>query len=484
MVVASIDIQGGKVVQLKQGSQLVLQRNNAQELAEEFDRYGEVAVIDLDAAMGKGSNLAVIKPLLRRAECRVGGGIKTPEQAKELVSLGARKIIVGSPAFRDDAKKGSGPGEFGLNAAFLDALAKKIGRERIVIAVDARKSPGQHPRAPSGDYEITVDGWKTPTGLPLIETAAAAASYASELLFTCVDREGTMTGIDLEPVRRLREAADCRITAAGGVSTLEEVEALAALNCDVQLGMALYTGKISLADAFICSLNWKKLADAGASDAGASASDASASGVSGPGSVVPGGASGSGGTAASAETNSPALIPVIAQSPDGQVLMTGFADHEALAETFKRGMLCFHSRTRNRLWMKGEHSGNTLRLLRLRADCDRDALLAVVEPAGPVCHTGGWSCFGTNRRYTWEYLQSIIAGRLRNPAPDSYTATLDDGLVREKIMEEADELCAAKTRDEKIWEAADLLYFATVLLTREDVTVEEVLNELERRHLK
>jgi phosphoribosyl-ATP pyrophosphohydrolase/phosphoribosyl-AMP cyclohydrolase len=453
----------------------VLQRDNPRELVEEFDRYGEVAVIDLDAAMGTGENRAMIKPLLRGAECRVGGGIKTPEQARELVSLGARKIIVGSPAFRN--KEGSGPGEFGLNVPFLEALAQTIGRERIVIAVDARKSPGQGSRVPSGDYEITVDGWKTPTGLPLIETAAAAASYASELLFTCVDREGTMTGIDLEPVRRLREAAgECRITAAGGLSTLEEVEALAALDCDVQLGMALYTGKISLADAFIRSLNWKKLAGASASGASGGAPASAASGSAGPGAAVPG--------RDSAGANSPALIPVIAQSPDGQVLMTGFADREALAETFKRGMLCFHSRTRNRLWMKGEHSGNTLRLLRLRADCDRDALLAVVEPAGPVCHTGGWSCFGTNRRYTWEYLQSLIAGRLRNPAPDSYTATLDDGLVREKIMEEAEELCTAKTRDEKIWEAADLLYFATVLLTREKVTVEEVLNELERRHLK
>ncbi|MDR2661486.1 MAG: phosphoribosyl-ATP diphosphatase [Treponema sp.] len=475
MVVASIDIQGGKVVQLRQGSQLILQRDNAQELAEEFDKYGEVAVIDLDAAMGKAGNPAVIKPLLRRAECRVGGGIKTPEQAKELISLGARKIIVGSRAFRDNAKKDSGPGEFGLNVPFLKGLAEKIGPERIVIAVDARKSPEGLP----GGYEITVDGWKTPTGLPLIETAGAAAAYASELLFTCVDREGTMTGIDLEPVRRLREALDCRITAAGGVSTLEEVETLAALGCDVQLGMALYTGKISLADAFIRSLNWKKLAGGPVSAGlGSAVSGSAGPGPAASGASVPGAAS------ASAGGNSPALIPVIAQSPDGQVLMTGSADQEALAETFNRGMLCFHSRTRNRLWMKGEHSGHTLGLVRLRADCDRDALLAVVEPAGPVCHTGGWSCFGTNRRYTWEYLQSLVAGRLRNPAPDSYTATLDDGLVREKIMEEAEELCTAQTREEKIWEAADLLYFATVLLTRENLTVEEVLNELERRHLK
>jgi phosphoribosyl-ATP pyrophosphohydrolase/phosphoribosyl-AMP cyclohydrolase len=164
--------------------------------------------------------------------------------------------------------------------------------------------------------------------------------------------------------------------------------------------------------------------------------------------------------------------------------MTGFADREAVGESFRRGNLCFHSRTRNRLWMKGEHSGNTLRLLSMRADCDRDAILAVVDPAGPVCHTGAWSCFGTNRRYTWEYLQGLIAERFKNPVPGSYTATLDDELVREKVMEEAEELCEAKTREELVWEAADLIYFATALMTRGGITVAEVLGELDRRHRK
>ncbi|MCL1815540.1 MAG: phosphoribosyl-ATP diphosphatase [Treponema sp.] len=439
MVIASIDVQDGRVVQLRQGSDLVLQRDNAVELAEEFDRYGEVAVIDLDAAMGKGNNAELIKGLLRKAECRVGGGIRTPEQAQELISLGARKIIIGSMAFRDPAKKGTGKpgGEFTLNKYFLETLVKKIGRERVIIAVDAKKT--ENGEAPG--YEITVDGWKTSTSLPLIETAAEVSPYASELLFTCVDREGTMEGMDLEPVKQLCDVAgeNCRITAAGGVSTLEEIEALAAMGCDVQLGMGLYTGKINLADAFIRSLNWKK---------------------------------------------TEGLLPVIAQGSDGQVLMTGFSDREAAAESFKRGNLCFHSRTRNKLWMKGESSGHTLKLLRLRADCDRDALLAVVEPAGPVCHTGAWSCFGVDRRFTWDFLQSIIADRFRNPLPGSYTATLDDRLVREKIMEEAEELCTAKTHDEKVWEAADLIFFATALMTREGVTAAEVLDELDRRHKK
>ncbi|MDR2785417.1 MAG: phosphoribosyl-ATP diphosphatase [Treponema sp.] len=446
MVIASIDVRNGKVVQLRRGAELVLERDDPAELAAEFDKYGEVALIDLDAAMGRGNNLEMLKPLLRGAECRIGGGIRTPEQARELVSLGAGKIITGSGAFRDPAKKGAGAagGEFAVNTGFLESMAKKIGRERVIAAVDAK-------RGADGAYEIVVDGWKTATGLGLLEAAKAVEPYAAELLFTCVDREGTMGGTDLEMVKDLRESVSCAVTVAGGVSTLEEIEAIAGLGCDVQLGMALYTGKISLADAFIRSLNWKKI---------------------------------TGTAGGSAEACAAALIPVIAQSPDGQVLMTGFAGREALAETFKRQYLCFHSRGRNRLWMKGESSGNTLRLKRLRADCDRDAVLAVVEPAGPVCHTGAWSCFSQNRRYTWEFLQSVIEERFKNPRPGSYTATLDDELVREKVLEEAEELCTAKDRGEIIREAADLLYFTTALITRAGVTVREVLDELDRRHKK
>jgi phosphoribosyl-ATP pyrophosphohydrolase/phosphoribosyl-AMP cyclohydrolase len=134
--------------------------------------------------------------------------------------------------------------------------------------------------------------------------------------------------------------------------------------------------------------------------------------------------------------------------------------------------------------MKGENSGNVLKLVKLRADCDRDALLATAEPAGPVCHTGTWSCFAANKAYTLEFLQKIIQERFKNPKPGSYTATLDDDLVREKVMEEAKELCEAVKKDEVIWEAADLIYFATVLMTRAGVTVSEVLDELDRRHKK
>jgi phosphoribosyl-ATP pyrophosphohydrolase/phosphoribosyl-AMP cyclohydrolase len=421
MIIASIDIQDAQVVQLRRGSELALRREDGEALAKEFDRFGEVAVIDLDAAMGRGSNFEMIKPLLRIADCRVGGGIRTVEQAAELVNLGAKKIIVGSAAFRVGQT-------FALNNEFLGSLASRIGRERIIVAVDAR------------DDEIVVDGWRTPTGLNLAETARLVEKYAGELLFTAVEKEGMMGGADIDAVKKLRGAVSCLLTAAGGVSTLDEIETIAALGCDIQLGMALYTGKINLADAFAVSLNWKKAAGG--------------------------------------------LLPLIAQSSDGQVLMTGFTNKEALLETFRRGNVCFHSRTRNCLWMKGESSGNTMKLLRLRADCDRDALLAVVEPRGPVCHTGAWSCFETDRRYTPQYLQEIINERLRTAPAGSYTASLTDERVRRKIMEEAYEVCTARNKDEFVWEAADLIYHTLTLLSKENVYIDEVLDELDRRHKK
>jgi phosphoribosyl-ATP pyrophosphohydrolase/phosphoribosyl-AMP cyclohydrolase len=420
MVIASIDIQKGKAVQLRQGKELALEREDCGNLAKEFDRYGEVAVIDLDAAAGRGSNLDMIKPLLRVAECRVGGGIRTVEKARELVSLGAKKIIVGSAAFRTERG-------FAVNEEFLGALAEGIGRERLIVAVDAR------------GREIVVDGWKTPSGLDLIETAKRVEKYAGGLLFTGVEKEGMLGGTDMAAIKALRAAVTCKVTAAGGVSSLDEIKAIAGLGCDAQLGMALYTGKIDLAESFSASLDWQKAADG--------------------------------------------LLPLIALSRDGQVLMTGFTDREVLAETFKRGNVCFHSRTRKRLWMKGENSGNTMSLVRLRADCDSDALLATVEPRGPVCHTGAWSCFETGRRYTLQYLQEIIEERLRDAPAGSYTASLTDERVRRKVMEEAYEVCTAKTHDEVVWEVADLFYHAIALMSKEGASIDEVLDELERRHL-
>lgn len=428
MIISSIDLKDGKVVQLRQGKDLVLERDNPDELIAEFDRYGEVAIIDLDQALrnikpdGSTANTAILKSLLRSGNVRVGGGIRDAKKAKELISLGAEKVIIGSAAFT------MSDGSSGVNVAFLEQMAQSLGRERIIVSVDAR------------DGKIAVKGWTESAGIDLIEGAKAVEPYCSELLFTCVEREGTMTGIDMALVERLRAAVKCRLVVAGGVSTLEEVVALERLGCDVQLGMALYTGKVALKDGFIECLDWKKVE----------------------------------------------LVTVVAQAESGEVLMVGYANREAFDKTFSTGKLTFWSRSRNVLWTKGETSGNTLDVVRLRVDCDRDTVLATVRPAGPSCHTGAWTCFQTtaDRPYSLEYLQSVIADRFANPRPGSYTATLTPERVREKIEEEAEELIEAEGKDEVVWEAADLLYFVNVLMHREGVSWKDVLDELDRRHKK
>lgn len=431
MVISSIDLKGGHVVQLKNGKDLVLQRDDADSLISEFNKYGEVAVIDLDAALGntdeKGNtaNTELLKSLLRKGNVRVGGGIRTVKKARELVSLGAEKVIIGSAAWNLDRKNGGSI----LNTEFLDELASSIGKQRIIISVDAING------------KIAVKGWTEIADISLIEGAREAEKYASELLFTCVEKEGCMQGTDMEMVKQLRDSVKCRVVAAGGVNSLEQIVQLEKLHCDVQLGMALYTGAVNLKESFINCIDWEK-------------------------------ANG--------------MVPVIAQSPAGEVLMMGYSNKEALEKTFVVGKLTFFSRTRNTLWTKGETSGHFLELVKMRADCDRDTILATVIPHGGVCHTGSFNCFSSeaDEKSSMERLYGTIAERFANPRPGSYTATLNDKRVREKIMEEAEELTEAEGKDEVIWEAADLLYFASVLMYKEGVTWQDVYNELDRRHKK
>lgn len=430
MVISSIDLKGGHVVQLKNGKELVLQRDDADALIKEFDKYGEVAVIDLDAAMGntnpKGDtvNTPLLKSLLRKGNVRTGGGVRSVKRARELISLGAEKVIIGSSAWKKNPENNSDV----LNTEFLDELVAAIGKQRVIIGVDALNG------------KIAVKGWTETIDVPLIEGAKLAEKYCSELLFTCVEKEGCMQGTNLEMAKELRSAVNCRVVVAGGVSSEDEIETLERMHCDVQLGMALYTNKVSLKNAFVRCLDWEKTSG---------------------------------------------MIPVIAQDERSrEVLMMGYSNREALEKTFETGKLTFFSRTRNALWTKGETSGHFLDVVKLRADCDRDTILAFVKPNGGACHTGSWTCFSSepDEKSTLERLYGTIAERFANPKPGSYTATLDSKRVREKVEEEAEEICEADGKDEVIWEAADLLYFVSVLMYKEGVDWQDVCNELDRRH--
>jgi phosphoribosyl-ATP pyrophosphohydrolase/phosphoribosyl-AMP cyclohydrolase len=411
MIVASIDLMKGKAVQLKQGKEKMLEKDKPLKLAEEFNKYGKTAVIDLDAAMGKGDNLETIKKILKIAECRVGGGIRSVDKAKEMISLGARKVIIGSKAFENDK----------INKNFLKTSKKEIGKESIIIAIDAFNE------------EIVIKGWTHPTGISLYRAVEVLENFASEYLFTCVEREGTLKGINLKTVEKLLEKTDNKVTVAGGVKKISEVRKLARWGCDVQLGMALYTEKISLTEGFIESLNWKN-----------------------------------------------ELIPTITKDENGQVLMLAYSNKESLKKTFETGNMCYYSRSRKKLWMKGETSRNTQKLLKIRTDCDQDALLATVKQKGVACHLGNYSCFG-DKEFSLQELYDVVISRINKPVKGSYTATLNRKKLKKKLIEEAGEIVEAKEKNEIIWEAADVLYFLTVLLAKNDIKISDVIEELRRR---
>jgi phosphoribosylformimino-5-aminoimidazole carboxamide ribotide isomerase len=224
MIVPCIDLMDGKVVQLIQGKQKALEGGTPEEMLARFAAFSEIQVIDLDAALGRRANGAIVEFLAARAKARVGGGVRTVERAAALVGQGAWKVIVGTAAF----------GATGVNAAFLEALARSIGRERVIVALDSREG------------KIVVRGWRESTALRAEDIVRDMEPYCSGLLCTYVDREGMLAGTDLEWFRRLRAATGLPITAAGGITTLEEVRELERMGVDSALGMAIYTGRLRL----------------------------------------------------------------------------------------------------------------------------------------------------------------------------------------------------------------------------------------------
>jgi phosphoribosylformimino-5-aminoimidazole carboxamide ribotide isomerase len=228
MIIPCIDLQDGRAVQLVHGRERKLAVDDVFGLLDRFGKHPLIHVIDLDAAMRKGSNAKLVRELCaaakkRKMRVRVGGGIRTVARAAKLVAGGAEKIIVGSAAFNNGR----------INAPFLARLAARIGKKRIIIALDTE-----------GGY-ILVRGWQQKLRLRPSEVIPALEKYASGFLCTYVDAEGTMRGTNLEWFRSLRRATTRPITAAGGIRSRREINALARIKMDAAVGMALYTGKLS-----------------------------------------------------------------------------------------------------------------------------------------------------------------------------------------------------------------------------------------------
>jgi phosphoribosyl-ATP pyrophosphohydrolase/phosphoribosyl-AMP cyclohydrolase len=223
MIVPSIDLMDGQAVQLIGGREKALEAGDPHPLADRFGLVGEVAVIDLDAALGQGSNKKTILDLLQRAPCRVGGGIRDLATAIEWLDAGAEKIILGTAAQPE--------------------LLRELPAERVVVALDAR------------DGEVVVEGWQKGTGRRVRDRMEELAGLAGGFLVTFVEREGRLGGTAMDRVAELVEVAgSARLTIAGGVSSAAEIAELDRLGADAQVGMAIYTGQLDLTEAFAAPL--------------------------------------------------------------------------------------------------------------------------------------------------------------------------------------------------------------------------------------
>src|SRR4051812_3876251 len=224
MLIPSIDLQDGAVVQLVQGEKLAIKDEDVFRWVRRFERFAKVQVIDLDAAMGSGDNLALVRQIAGALSCRVGGGIRTVERARDVLNAGAREIIAGSSLFKDGAP----------DLAFAQALCEAVGRGRVIAAVDSRGG------------QVVIHGWKTTLPLTAVEAVRALEPYCDEFLYTHVDTEGLMGGTNVEAIRAVRAATTRRVTAAGGITTQKEIDDLHALGVDSVVGMAIYTGTLNL----------------------------------------------------------------------------------------------------------------------------------------------------------------------------------------------------------------------------------------------
>ena len=408
MIVPSIDIIRGRTVQLVGGREQALDAGDPLPWLDKFSIAGEVAVVDLDGARGEGTNRELIAALCGRAPVRVGGGIRDLATANWWLDAGATRIVIGTAAD--------------------PALLRQLPRERVIIALDAE------------DGDVVVDGWRTRTGRTIEDRLAELRGFADGFLVTFVEREGRLGGTDLERAARIVTAAGtARVTIAGGVTTADEVAALDRLGADAQVGMALYTGRMSLGNAIAAPL---------------------------------------------VSDRPDGLVPTVVVDETGTALGLAWSSRESIARAVEMRRGVYQSRKRG-LWIKGEESGDTQQLLRIDLDCDRDALRFTVRQRGAgFCHLKTATCWGAAPPLS--QLGRTLRERAERPQPGSYTNRLlvDASLLRDKLVEEAGELADAVTPLEVTGEAADLMYFALARMTVAGVTLADVERELARRALR
>ena len=220
MLIPSIDLMGGKIVQLVQGEKKALEFDDFEYWIERFSAYPLVQLIDLDAAMGHGGNRELIASICKRLPCQTGGGIRDVARGAELLALGARRVIYGSALLKDGA----------INTSLAAEASASLGAKQLTFAIDSRKG------------KVAIQGWKENTGVDPAEMVCALDPYCSAFLYTHIDTEGTMTGFPVGRARELAALTKKQMIVAGGIRSRVEVDELHAMGVDAVVGMAIYTG--------------------------------------------------------------------------------------------------------------------------------------------------------------------------------------------------------------------------------------------------
>ena len=435
-IVPCLDIKDGKTVK---GINFVNFRDAGDpvELGTQYSREGadELVYLDITASHeGRKTFTELVKKVAANISIpfTVGGGINELKDVDRLLSAGADKVSINSAALR--------------NPSLIEEIAKNFGSQVCVVAIDANYE--------NGDWICYLNGGRIPTEKHLFQWAAEAENLgAGEILFTSMTHDGVKDGYANEALSTLADNLHIPVIASGGAGKMEHFrDTFAAGKADAALAASVFHfGEIGIADLKQYlnreGINVRKMGG---------------------------------------------LIPAIVQDNNtNKVLMLGFMNEEAYEETKETGKVTFFSRTKNRLWMKGETSGNTLQVVSMMVDCDNDTILIKANPAGPVCHTGADTCFGEKNVEDimfLKYLQDFIEQRRQEMPEGSYTTSLFlKGVNRmaQKVGEEAVETVIEATNgteDGFIYEASDLIYHLIVLLTSKGLRLEDLARELKKRH--
>src|SRR6202046_1974139 len=229
MLIPSIDLMGGRIVQLVQGEKLKLAFDDFEYWIERFSKYPVVQLIDLDAAMRQGENRSLIEMVCKRLPCQVGGGLKTAADGRALLDAGAKRVIYGSSLFGTDAEQTPRRPKL-IRLEFAEELKRSLGEDALVFSVDTKGG------------QVAVRGWKDSVALTPEEAMTWLEDYCAAFLYTHVDTEGTMSGFPIDIAAVLRSTTARQLIVAGGIKERAEVDALDAMGVDAVAGMAVYSG--------------------------------------------------------------------------------------------------------------------------------------------------------------------------------------------------------------------------------------------------